>query len=185
MTLTVEQIQQAKTPREALLLLATAIDHLHARIDELDSDPFDAPLDWAGTQASALIYDEALDDGRARIEGDDVIVQPVSPEREAARDDFAVGARLYEFYGPSLSPEDFVTAYRKGGPRWLYYTNRECVMQMPVSLRQRLVDDILLDSPSEAAEIGADILKYSFDEAAREGEQIEQQRLNRELGDAA
>ncbi len=48
--LTIEQVKQARTPQEALLLLATAIDHLHARIDELpsQSDAWTQPL-WAAS----------------------------------------------------------------------------------------------------------------------------------------
>lgn len=174
MTTTVEQVKQCHTPQEALLVLAAAIDALAAKPKGVDLWAADVPLEW-----DAIVV---TNDNRARIEGGDVIVDRVSADREVARAEFVAATQLYSF--SALPPADFVEAYIKGGPRWLYYTDRDAVMTMPIGVRQALVADVLVDSPSEAAEIGADILKFAFDEGARETAGVEQQRENRELGPA-
>jgi hypothetical protein len=163
---TVEAVKQCSTPREALLLLAAAIDELKAA-----GDPWSEPLTWE--QMSG----EPPKDNRAHIVNGDVVVKPVSPERQLERADFFVRARL-DGYVPMLDADTAREAYVKGGPRWLYYTNRDCIMQMPFELRQALVADVLIDSPSEADEIGRDILKY--DESMPQAAQVE--ALRRDLG---
>lgn len=189
---TYQRVQQAKNPQHAMLAIATALDEIRVMLKPLMTPQVIAPSNpWGEWPAPTDLIDDlphsATLDNRAVIDviDGDVIVKPVSEERQDERRYFAHDSRLAEFYGPSLSAQEFEDAYIKGGPRWLYYTNRDAVMQMPVSLRQQLVDDILLDSPSEADEIGRDILKYSFDEADRQGDQIAQSRQNRELGPGA
>jgi hypothetical protein len=58
MTLT-EQIKTCRTPQEALLLLADAIDHLHARLDELGTppaDPWTTPIQWVSVEEAEAMY---------------------------------------------------------------------------------------------------------------------------------
>lgn len=176
-----QQVKQCRTTEEALLVLADAIDALAA---QPQASPFEAELTWdEGAVVEAKLARIAeLNDNRAVIQGDDVIVKPVSLARQEARLNFIQASRLAEFV-PMLTEEQVQDAYVKGGPRWLYYTNREAVMAMPVNMRQALVADVLLDSAEEADEIGRDILKFSFDEGSREGEALD--ALRREYGPLA
>jgi hypothetical protein len=169
---TTDQIKQCRTPQEALLVLAAAIDALEAAA-ALAGDPWEAELDWNDhdTHAAEAIHGPA--DKRARIIDGEVIVSEVSADRQFNRAEFARKARLAEFWD-GLSVDDFVDAYVKGGPRWLVYANRAAVMAMPYGVRQALVADVLLDSPSEAKEIGRDILK--IDESTPEHTQVEYAR---------
>lgn len=178
-----EGLKKCTTVQQALAYLANEIDGLAEMMNSSPQpSPFEQHLEWGQEIETPMVFvDVPAPDNRAVIDGDDVIVKPVSFEREDARHDFAASNRLSEFYGPSLSEEDFIIAYRKGGPRWLYYTNRECVMQMPYELRRALVADVLLDSPSEADEIGRDILK--FEESMEQGAQVDLQRMR--LGKAS
>lgn len=198
MTLT-ERIQQTKTPREAILLLAEAIDELAAKA-ATPADPWEQPLKWEREAVAdiedeldretklALLKDELrletdpdeakalrasiwllenpgeiqgverYDGVRTQIEGGDVVLPPASPERQAAREVFAETIKLWEFL-PTLTDDEAVDAFMKGGARWLYYGNRDAVMAMPIDARQFLVNDIMVDSPAEAHEVGRDILK--------------------------
>jgi hypothetical protein len=163
----VDQVKQCKTPQEALLVLAQAIDELSNTATAVDV--WTAPLQW-DLEAETF----ARPDNRARNVNGDIVVDPVSSVRQDERYDFATDQKLFSFYGPGLSEPDFLDAYVKGGPRWLYYTNRDAIMQMPMNLRAALVEDVLLDSHTEADEIGRDILKH--DESMTEGAQVESQR---------
>ncbi|MGZ6854887.1 MAG: hypothetical protein ACXVGC_12635 [Mycobacteriaceae bacterium] len=91
--------------------------------------------------------------------GDQVVVTlpTPSPERQAARAEFAHTNELWNF--SVLSAEEFTDAFIAGGPLWLYHTARDEVMAMPYEWRQWLVADINLDSPRTAQEVGRDILK--------------------------
>lgn len=178
---TVERLQQCSTPKEALLMLAEAIDALGSKPEP---DLWEAHLDWApkdNPKAHHFTTPTVTPDNRSRIVDGEVVVGPVSPARQFGREAFARQHRLQEFYGDGLNEEDFGKAYSKGGPRWLYYTNRDCIMQMPMELRRALVADVELDSPSEAGEISRDICKQ--EESVPEGTQIEY--LRRALGPVA
>jgi hypothetical protein len=180
-----QQVQTARTPQEALLILAEAIDDLRTQMTPLSD--WEKPLNWDASidaadvtwttptkPATHAVTEQGivpLDDGRSQIVNGEVVVKPVSKERRLERMNFATDSRLHEFYGPGLSFADFMDAYVKGGPRWLVYTNRDAVMQMPESYRRELVADVTLDSPEEAAEISRDILKY--DESVPQDAQIE------------
>jgi len=58
---------------------------------------------------------------------------------------------------------EYYEAYResflRGGPRILYYGDRDFVMQLPDEWRRVFVEDVEEDSPAEAHEIARDILK--------------------------
>jgi len=87
-----------------------------------------------------------------------VVLPPASPERKAQRVKTAKQFRMAE-YSPTLTEEQFLDAYAKGGPQWLYLGAREAVMQMPMEARHRMVADLELDSPAAAQELARDILK--------------------------
>src|SRR5437763_1578054 len=56
-------------------------------------------------------------------------------------------------------------AIAEGGPLWLYLGNRELVMSYPDHTRRMMVQDVELDSPTDAQEMARDVLK----EACAEG----------------
>jgi hypothetical protein len=58
----------------------------------------------------------------------------------------------------------FVDAYVKGGPLWIYHSDRDAVMQMPFEWRRDLVADIGHHSPATAHEVGRDLLKATTEQ---------------------
>ncbi len=161
----VDQIKQTcRTPQEAILLLAEAIDGVRELVAALPSshpDPWEQPLEWGDVAADVCVdYSVEAADQRARVEGNEVIVPPASEERMEGRRRFAHAVQLWEFLAP-MDEETTLDAFAKGGPLWLYHSNRDAAMQLPYEARQWLCADIAKDSPEEAAEISRDILKAS------------------------
>jgi hypothetical protein len=58
----------------------------------------------------------------------------------------------------------FVDAYVKGGPLWIYHSDRDAVMQMPFEWRRDLIADIGHHSPATAHEVGRDLLKATTEQ---------------------
>lgn len=90
-------------------------------------------------------------DGEATVK-----LPPVSPERYMRRLAWAKQALLNEGLG---GDEDWEEVYAKGGPMWLYLGNRDYVLGLPQHLRAEMVADVEQDSPTDAHELSADILK--------------------------
>jgi hypothetical protein len=80
-----------------------------------------------------------------------------SPERQAARAEWAVSRQLWDFI--PLNEKQACDAYMKGGPMWLYLGNRDAIMAMPFAYREELVTELAKDSVVDAQEVGRDILK--------------------------
>lgn len=181
----VEDVQRAKSPREAMLNLAAGLDILVERMDALEiNNNWDSWSEAPITADDIAAIDARRDAEHARrlkevftrplseqaftapviTETDDtttVEIPPPSPERMAQR-------RLLESQQLHLADslgtaEDWNEVYAKGGPAWLYHGNRELVMTLPMSTRQALVEDLAEDSPQQAHEMGRDILKEACD----------------------
>lgn len=98
----------------------------------------------------------SLDDGSNLT----VDIPAASPERQAGRRFVATRDDFYSFLStPGLTKEEFVEAYAKGGPMWLYLGDRDAIMAMPPAWRQAMIQDIEQDAPLQAQEVARDILK--------------------------
>lgn len=165
------QVQAAKSQQEALVIIARAIDSLTAEVRQLaeakqatQSDTWSTWIEPLSTtdpedrEANAAAERLAQDDRRAEQEvskdGVTVTLPTVSEEKQNKRREFAIGIGVAEEFGDRI-----VESYAVGGPLLLYYNNRPFVMGLPDDARRRMVDDVFEESPSEAAEMGRDILK--------------------------
>lgn len=98
----------------------------------------------------------------------EVLIPAPDEAKWVYRRDFALHQlKLNDYFASEHSdnaPEGFNTwaeVYAKGGPYWLYVSDRECVMSFPMELRAAMVQDVLEDNPRVAAEMGRDILKQA------------------------
>ncbi len=100
---------------------------------------------------------DTTDRAKIELEGETAIVElpKVTPEKEDARRQFANDALgLATEFG-----DEALEAYAKAGPLWLYYGNRDFVMGLSSDYKQIMVNDVEEQSPTEAQEMGRDILK--------------------------
>lgn len=89
-------------------------------------------------------------DGEAIVD-----LPPPTEEQAKQRAGFATRfLKLQEEFGP-----EYVEAYVKGGPLWLYYGNRDFVNGLSASTKRAMVNDVQEHSPAEAHEMARDILK--------------------------
>lgn len=88
-----------------------------------------------------------------------VEIPPASPERQAYRRRFAEQLNLYEALTvKGVTPDEFLDAYAKGGPMWLYLGDRDAIMTLPYGARVAMIEDIEQDAPVQAQEVGRDLL---------------------------
>lgn len=127
-----EKVAEAKSEREALLLIAGALDI----IDEKLSNPpvIERGDDWASGWTTNFTEDEldvldALPE-RMHREGEEYVIPPVSPAVQADRRQFITNYNI---------PEG--DAYVKGGPEWLTAYDTEFVMSLPADARQLMAMD--------------------------------------------
>lgn len=206
-----DQVLRARTPRDAIIILADAIQALREDIQNIErADPWES---WgepepASEQAAIEQAHEAaelraiLERGgltteeeqaisaqlrlieeqggvaapvvaegrreRVTVTDDAVVVElpTPSPERQEDRRRLAVGLGFHQFI--DLPEAETVRAFTLGGPLWLYHYDRDAVMNMPIEWRMALVDDIAIDSPATAQEVGRDILKYTQADGTRD-----------------
>jgi len=148
------EVADAASPKEALLVIARALDTLMAPI------PADPWQDW--DQAVDDVVNAAVDRSVALTTTEttaEVEIPPPSIEKQQARGMFeSLHLRLHEHLGHS---ENWNHAYAIGGPMWLYLGNRDLVMTLPDQIKQALIEDVLEDSPQDAHEMGRDILKQA------------------------
>lgn len=173
---TVSRVKNAKSPQDALVALAQAVDNVYAavsRLKEEQEQPWDnwGTTDWpdGAPIPEGEVEPTRVDGERARLETDadgNVVVDlpPVTEEKRQERREFAERIGL---------EGELVEAYAKAGPLWLYYGNRQHVMGLPEEWRREMVVDVMEQSPAEAQEMGRDVLKdaspgngpQSFEEA--------------------
>lgn len=150
----IDDVQRAKSPREAMLNLAAGLDTLVERLDALEiNNSWDSWGAEDGPRAPEIIE-----------KGDEteVVIPPPTPtkmklRRILERQQLKIGEYLND------DTEDWTEVYAKGGPTWLYIFDRDLVMSLPMSTRQALVADLEEDDPKAAAEMARDILKQSAD----------------------
>lgn len=87
-----------------------------------------------------------------------VTVPPADEERRASRRAWALSVNLGSgFLG--MDNDEAAHGFALGGPVWLYYGNREAIMQMPDQWKRMLVEDVERDSVRLAQTMGRDLLK--------------------------
>lgn len=160
------------SPEEAAAKYGTpAVDttELRARIQQ-ETDPderraLEAQLRLAEDNGEAVRTE--LPDSGIRPEitvtegGVTLDVPPVGKERQDRRRRIATDIDIsgYLSTNGALTKEEAADAYARGGPMWLYTYDRDAVLQMPLSWRKEMVQDIDEDNPALAHELGRDILK--------------------------
>lgn len=117
---------------------------------------------------------------RPRItqEGDSAVVEvePPTDDQLEKRAMFAKAVMESEHY--NFTPEQ-VDGYIKNGPLYLYYGDRDFVLELPDLWKRQFVEDVDINSPAEAAEMGRDILKVADPDNMQE---LTMENLKRDLG---
>lgn len=164
---TVTNVKQAKSPQEALLFIAAALDQVLDRLDNAKVD--DGWGEWTPLQGQEVLY--GARPGPAYTEtpdGEDstlIDIKPVSDEKRARREAFATEVLDFGAYTKELELDEdtAVQAYGLGGPVWLYLGNRELFMQYPWDVRRVMVQDVLEEDPEVARDMGRDVLVMDED----------------------
>jgi hypothetical protein len=142
-----------------MLALAVALDRIEAQsqaVDEWGAWPDDDKQDPVTVRRRAMEIEQTGEDTA------EVRLRAPSEEKKQQRRLFEQQTlKLKEALGDG---EDWTEAYAAGGPLWLYIGNRDLVMSYPEPARAAMVQDVLEDSPADAAEMGRDVLKAGFDE---------------------
>lgn len=160
-----DMVKAASSPQAALTLLATGIDDILKALERLEHPPMivdawsqwqDVPLDIQPL-ATADYPPKAVE---VHDDGDHIEVNlaAVDEAKGNARRIFA--EHILDLQNTLGGDEDWVGAYAKGGPLWLYYANREIVMGFSEAARQEMVRDVEEYDPEEAQLMSRDILKF-------------------------
>lgn len=159
---TEQWVRAAKNPQEALVAIALALDRIEAGL-VVRAEAVSWLQDWnesgevSSSPPSVTAFMNEMADARTELDGEDIVIPGPSDAKMERRIDFeGKYLKLHEYLE---GDEDWTEAYAKGGPRWLYYGNRDLVMSYPEWTRQQMIMDIEEDSPEEAHEIGRDLLK--------------------------
>lgn len=165
----VGDVRRSRSPKDALIVIAEAVDELTRRLDELErGNDWDAPLEWEDEPPEAAPPSEldieekhqraleAMNNTDAR----DIVIPPPSEEKMAQRRMFAKQQlRLNQVLPPDEDGTDWDEVYVKGGPLWLYNADRGVVMQYDDAVRRRMVADVEEDDPKAAYQMALDVLK--------------------------
>jgi hypothetical protein len=152
-----ERVRAAQNPQDALCMIADALDALYVEIAELKDQPAQDDGWGSWESGSGLQVEHDLDAGESTV-----TVPAVSEEVQELRRKFAESTLNLQaaLEAEGLDPtEDWVEAYAKGGPLWLYHGNRDFVVQLPYAVRHALVLEASADDPEEAIKMGRDLLK--------------------------
>jgi hypothetical protein len=137
-----------------MLALAAGIDQIIELLAKQQPAKDWSELDWGG---SVQITQTGGEGGTSEV----VFPKP-SSEKYLVRSAFAkFQLKLHEY--PEYFPNDgtvWEDVYAKGGPMWLYLGNRALVMSLPEHIKRAMIEDVEQDSPKDANEMGADILKF-------------------------
>jgi hypothetical protein len=148
---TEQQVREARSPQEAMLAIAAALDRIEDALTQAPAEPDP----WGGWQPEAvrgeLRTQVNVEDGVA-----EVTLPPVSEAKQNRRVEFARQNLHLGDLGDVVVME---LAYAKGGPMWLYLGNRQHVMELPPSVKRAMIEDVEEDSPADAHEMARDILK--------------------------
>lgn len=183
-----EQVLAAASPRDALLVIADALDN---------QTPAEDPWGTWGTETHVPANEDrvaAISEELKTCDGEDrqallAELRILTDKGEAVESgDLAEAKRTKvetdedgktiidipppnedqlnmrkQFVAEMMEPDPgrapFSEAFIKGGPLLLYYSDRDYVMQLPPNWRKLFVEDVILSSPMEAHEMGRDILK--------------------------
>jgi len=174
-----ERVKRAGTPREALLILARALDELQvaARVDpwqnwddgweytSLDDDSTAAPpnddIGPDGLTAQQRANHTAAMLAMSNTTARDIVIPKPSEEKMEQR---RMLERQQLKLGLALGVEedsdvDWTETYAKAGPWWLWQERRDLVMGYDYAIRQAMVKDVEEDRPDLAYEMGLDVLK--------------------------
>lgn len=156
----VAEVFAAPNSKTAMVAIAAGIDEILARLsgpapeaawDEW-SEP--APAPGRAVEIQTPLFQAHHTETTAEIE-----IAPTSPKKMAQRALFERQVlKLANSYG---NEQDWTEVYAKGGPLWLYMTDREFVAGLPYPIRQMMVSDVMEDDPDTAQEMGRDILKFA------------------------
>jgi hypothetical protein len=153
-----QQVEQSRNPQEALLVIAEALDGITSLlISDLATGPRDEWGEWQPqTQAQATVTED--EDGNVTVD-----IKPPSAEKKIERFEFAKQKlKLHECY----DEENILEAYSKGGPLWLYTSDRDFVVKLPEELKRAMIEDLEELSPDEAALMARDLLKQDSEPPA-------------------
>jgi hypothetical protein len=110
-------------------------------------------------QDTGAVPDNVLPGEFVGIDEHGVVHLPTAdPARQADRRSWAMQIKLGSSF-LKMDDAEAAEAFAKGGPLWLYYGNREAIMQMPPEWKRMLVLDVQEDSVHEAHAMGRDVLK--------------------------
>lgn len=154
-----EKVAEAPNQREALLLIAGALDIILEAITEQTASGVEGD-EWNGGWSSAptRMPDPEQYGGEAPArepakpmerDGADWVIPPAPAELQQRRRDWAeqylpglgasTGDELRASEGPAYA--DLVNAYTKGGPEWLTAYDTEFVLTLPPNARQAMALD--------------------------------------------
>lgn len=157
--MTTEQlVKAAANPKDAMLVIARALDRIEATLTVPPPDPW--ATEWSAEDIGrpGFVGVKITQD----VDTTEVVIPPASPEKQAARRQFAEQSlQLEDNLGTG---EDWLNAYAKGGPIWLYEGNRELFMTYGDHVRRAMVQDVIEDDPKYAGEMGRDVLKEACEE---------------------
>lgn len=159
------QVREAKSPQEAMLRIATALDViLEAVLKQPAAN--DGWGEWdpvpQGFDPEPAAYKEVTDD---EVGTTTIHIPTPSPEKWMSRQQFALGRLQLNDYMESTNqplPDGFdnwCDWYAKLGPYALYVADRECIMSYDTTARQVMVQDVEEDNPTVAQEMARDVLK--------------------------
>lgn len=161
----------SKSPRDALLIVATALDQLARRVDQLgaaagkwDSWVDDDESSFQETGKAAQPEPEPLFT-RDPSTGEIIFRVCDDSEKRERREAFVGQLNLDVAYGAEDAPEGGWDAlYVNAGPMWLYLHDRDLLIQYSYEIRQAMVADVLEDDPQAGHEMARDVLKVGLDE---------------------
>ena len=167
----VEEVQRAKSPREAILVVAAGLDALAELLATQASswDSWGTDDDWLPQPPDAVVINQSAD-------ATDIMFLPVSEEMQAQRRAFASGTlRLNEMLADVDPYENWVEAYVKGGALWLYHGNTPLCKSYDEFARRAMVQEIIdMGYPALAHEVGIDLLKVATEDTRAWGAAVQE-----------
>lgn len=186
-----EDVLAAPNPKAALLVLADAIDSLQSKPADLWEDwgseleSFDATVEAVesigatGEPTQGGPFTQATDDGSPVVDfplptkTQEIrrknVIEHLDFENLTGRDD---NGNEYRLFPREDTPErreevkELLRAYFNAGPVWLYLSNRDHVLQLPLDVRREMIADVEEVDPKYAYHMAKDILMDRDDQGA-------------------